>query len=493
MHTPLTLAAAWFAAFLSPTVPTTNPAPTDIRLSSDESKAISAFKKAFRGSKKRPRSVRQRGDALALLDGHDSDKIAAVLAASYLTVHLEVADLDARRIEANKELAELLAGQEFSRRRILPNKEQQRYFELRQQSNQLRLQVDSARELQVALRNRIGALRSAAACKWLVSSVVGAKKYPLPLKIAAARAAGTTDAELLPDLQRALKRSRRPGELIAILDALGLIGKAAEPVAADVIKLLRHKEEAVRERAALALSKIAVPAAITPMIELLARERGMAQERVAAALEILTGQQHGIVVGAWRAWLEAEGAPLLAGRQPLGEGEPSVRKRTAKNYYMGIPQDGKAIVYIIDASGSMKQIVNWQTPSETTSAGGGRREMSRLEACKGELIQALGRLEHGKKFNVVWYSDLPYLHNKTMLVADAQTIKAAQDWVRQLQPTASTNIHDALQMAFGLIGRGKHDKYYGIEIDTVFLLTDGSPTKPDGSLDSTKKIISTLR
>ena len=40
---------------------------------------------------------------------------------------------------------------------------------------------------------------------------------------------------------------------------------------------------------------------------------------------------------------------------------------------------------------------------------------------------------------------------------------------------------------------GANDRNYDLGADTVFLLTDGSPTKPDGSLDSTEKILVACR
>ena len=76
-----------------------------------------------------------------------------------------------------------------------------------------------------------------------------------------------------------------------------------------------------------------------------------------------------------------------------------------------------------------------------------------------------------------------------MLPASKANIARAQEFVRELTHASSTNIHDSLELGFGLAGRGVYDKYYGTELDTIFLLTDGSPTKPDGSLDSTEKIL----
>ena len=69
----------------------------------------------------------------------------------------------------------------------------------------------------------------------------------------------------------------------------------------------------------------------------------------------------------------------------------------------------------------------------------------------------------------------------------------AQEWVRKLQPVSSTNIYDSLRLAFGLTGQGSKDKHYGTDLDTIFLLTDGAPTMPDGQLDSTEKILIAVR
>ena len=44
-------------------------------------------------------------------------------------------------------------------------------------------------------------------------------------------------------------------------------------------------------------------------------------------------------------------------------------------------------------------------------------------------------------------------------------------------------------VSFRFAGRGAHDKYYDLGVDTIFLLTDGTPTTTDGKQDSTEKII----
>ena len=182
----------------------------------------------------------------------------------------------------------------------------------------------------------------------------------------------------------------------------------------------------------------------------------------------------------------------MAGDRELGQGVPSNRKTTNENYYFGIPQEqSDSILYVIDCSGSMKEPV--QLDTGRTSAGGKPEETTRLEACKKELIRALGLLNPKQKFSVIAYNDQPTFFEEKMLPATKANTERAKQFVSALQPNSSTNIHDSLQVGFGLAGRGSNDKYYGLELDTIFLLTDGTPTKPDGTIDSTEQILLGVR
>ena len=60
-------------------------------------------------------------------------------------------------------------------------------------------------------------------------------------------------------------------------------------------------------------------------------------------------------------------------------------------------------------------------------------------------------------------------------------------------PRSSTNLFGGLEEAFKYAGRGSYDKSYGVAADTIFLLSDGSPTagrlqKPDEILAEMRKI-----
>ena len=454
-----------------------------------ETKLVAEFNKAVRSDPRQPTPTAQRLAAVAKLDGLDSAKVAEALAEAYGAVETEILGFETARLAASAEKRQLIAGQENSKSRSLPEKDMQRFNELTAELDRLRAVIDEMRGLQDALADRVGALRSEAARKHLLKKVLGGKRIGLTLQLAAAAAVAHGGAGSVPDIAKALDRAKKVPEKVALIDALAQIGESAGEAADVLLEMLEDEDEVVRERSALALSHLKDLRAIPAMIDLLEREKGMVKKRIAGALEVLTRQEHGDSVGAWRAWYEAEGKSLAAG--DLGGGRPSRAKAFDKdNYYFGLPQDGKGILYIIDASDSMKEPVELKLQ---TTAAAGSNKTTRLEACKNELIRALGQLTADTKFNVVWYNDLPHIWRDSMSLAKKDAVREAQAWVKKLNHSSTTNIHDALQLAFTQVGRGVHDKYYGVELDTIFLLTDGSPTKLDGTFDSTEKILTAVQ
>jgi len=482
-----------------------------------EPNALKAFQRAFFTAKTASPDSARRLAALETLSRFDSEKVAKALLKAFTTVNSEVLALDSQRHALDEELRRMLAGQEYKVRKTLPQGQMNRYRQLKGEMAQLRSDIDARRETMGRVAQTISERRDLRALTWLLRTVSGSKKQPLYLKIKVAQAAGGAGAAGLPALLKATRTAKQPEELAALLTGIGMVGEAARSASSVVIGYLTHKAPMVRERAALALSTICDPKAIAPMIELLGSSFGQSKKRIGAYLEALTRQKHGVSAPTWKRWFAAEGARYLSGEVSLGGGAPSSRKKTTQeNYYFGIPQDGKSIVYIIDSSGSMSAEVQLHLPHskpqnqrgtaaqmEKKPGEGDKKKTTRLEACKAELIRALGLLEPTTMFNVIWYADLPYQFRPAMLPARAGSIKSAQEWVRKLQPNGSTNIHDSMQMGFQLTGQiaGPGEARKGpitgkqrtAAPDTIFLLSDGSPTLPNGEMDSTGKIIESVR
>ncbi|MBL8750824.1 MAG: VWA domain-containing protein [Planctomycetes bacterium] len=458
----------------------------------DEAKPLAAFAKAFAAAAKgkAPPPAAERQAALDGTKGIDSPRATEVFVAGWLDLDADIATNDAQRTAVNEEIAKLIKGQESAPTRTLPKDALDRLKEVQKESAELGDRIADLRKLQSAVGDRIAVAARRDSLLWLLQRVCSQKR-PAPLKLAAARALGAGAVDVMDELVATLSRTKDPTDQIVLLDAFAGAGHAAQAFATPVLALLQSPEDAVAERAALALAKIATPEAIAPMITLLERATGQMKMRVASALEVLTSQQFGSNVGSWQAWWKAEGAGFVAGGKPLGGGTPSHRKDTDKFYYFGIPQgDSSSILYVIDCSGSMKEKVKVETGAAKTEGGA---ETSRLEACKAELSKALGLLRPEQKFAILWYNDQPHWWEKKLQPAAKDVVVRAQAFVKGLSPSSSTNIHDSMQQGFSLVGRGAKDKYYGLELDTIFLLTDGSPTKPDGQLDSTDKILIAVR
>ncbi len=448
--------------------------------------------------------------AVQRLRGYGSPAVAKVVAGAWPKVDKVVKPLLAERAKAEKrvdreyqKVMKLSGGKGFLPGEPVPKNAQSavhKWLMQSRRSSEIRRNITDLATLQDELRLVVSKMRDAAGLTWMLNNVVGSKKHGLVLKVEAIRSAAQLGERMLQEMTAALDKAKKSDELAALIFGIGILGEKAKASAPKLIELMSHGDAGVREQAALALKHMKAPGSIGPMIQLLATTNGHARKRIATVLEILTGQQHGINIGAWQSWFAAEGADYAAGKVPLGNGKASQHEEyNKKNYYYGIPQDGGSIVYIIDCSGSMvvdKDNPEWRPsdrpnhPFPIPAKDGGT---SRSKATKDELIRALGVLSSDKKFNIVWYSHAATLYKKKMVQATPEKVRLAQEWVKGLPADSSTNIYDAVKMAFTLTGRGSFDKSYGVEFDTIFLMTDGKPTLQGVGDDDPMKIVEGAR
>ncbi len=442
------------------------------------------------------------------LKGHGSQEVAKLVAGAWVKVDKQVAPLWKKRAKLEKridreweQILKMTNGKGVWSNRRYPVSVINAYngwAKLSGEAGRLRLDITDLTSLQETLRNVVAAMKETAGLTWMLRSVVGSSKHSLAFKVEAIRSAGRMGQPRLEEMTGALDRARKYDEIAALVFGIAIQGETAKSSAPKLIELLQHVDEGVREQAALALQHMKVGGAIKPMIDLLAREQGHSKKRIAAALEVLTGKQLGVNMTAWQNWYAAEGADYAAGKRPLGQGKPSHHGEfNKKNYYYGIPQDGKSIVYIIDCSGSMvvdKDNPRWGDPEQLRDPiHASNKKNSRSEASKRELNKALGALNANQKFNIIWYNHAATLYKKKMVEATPELVRLAQEWVRGLPAQSSTNIYDAMKMAFTLVGRGSYDKHYSVEFDTIFLLTDGKPTLAGVGDDDPMKIIEGVR
>ncbi|MHC4815727.1 MAG: HEAT repeat domain-containing protein [Planctomycetota bacterium] len=501
-----------------------------------EAQAIKAFKKGFKPSTKALEKAMQGSESLATndrrytaklnerntiaegwkaavyeLDGYGSPAVAKLLADAWVKVDKAVgpawkehAKLDKRVAKEFAKILKLTDGEGIIPKKEYPMKviaAQQNFLLASRRASEVRRNITDLTTLQEALRLVVSKVTNTSGLTWFLENTVGSKKYGLALKVEAIRASANQGAQMISAMIAGLDKAKKPDEIAALVQGLGMLKEQAKAATPKLIELLQSNDAGVREQAALALQHMKAPESIEPMIQVLAREGGLTRKRIAAALEILTGQQHGTNASAWQSWFASEGAAYAAGKVPLGNGKPSAHEEyNKKNYYYGIPQDGKSILYIIDCSGSMvldKDNPQWepndQRPDNPIPIPAENKADSRGEASKRELSRALEQLHSNKTFNIVWYNHAATAFKKKMVPATPDNIKAAQKWLEGLPAYSSTNIYDAVKMAFTFAGRGAFDSAYDVQFEQIFLMTDGKPTLQGVGDDDPMKIVEGAR
>ncbi len=122
--------------------------------------------------------------------------------------------------------------------------------------------------------------------------------------------------------------------------------------------------------------------------------------------------------------------------------------------YYGIDIHAKRMMFIIDHSGSMNEVV----------AGN-----SRLDRAKMELIRTINELPEEAEFAITFYSDNVRPWQSELAQATEINKKQAVESIRKLVPGGMTNTYGALRRSM----------LFDSQLEAVFLLTDGRPTCGD--------------
>jgi hypothetical protein len=344
----------------------------------------------------------------------------------------------------------------------------------------LRWRLQPIREIQELLLKRLMRMNSRPAVGAMLAAVLGKRgRLPWTLSIEFAGRSADASATDLEALLASTSSVRGTGATLLLLRAIEPLGARGRKAGAWVVSLLGHELDDVRAQVVTTLGKLNWPGAIRPLIERLAIEKGEIREHILDALVVLTAVYPGGNAHAWRLWLAKEGAPYLDGTITLGRGKLSMRRRkhdpqaTAGTYF-GLRQQGKAILYAIDISLSMRRSAS----GDGDMGGGESGQKTRWDLCREELAKALRGLEPDTTFNIIGFANHLKIFDKKMKKASKRNVSRAIDWIEGLKLELETNIYDALELSFFLGGRGVRDRYYKPEIDTIYFLSDGAPTMP---------------
>jgi hypothetical protein len=256
------------------------------------------------------------------------------------------------------------------------------------------------------------------------------------------------------------------GDAGAFDDALRALPASSFPVQAAAVEALRrlHRKEAIE-----------------PLIDLLAREDlGEIRTRAHRTLRSLTGEKHGPYAQPWRDWWQGARATFVLPEKPTDVAELT-RPEKGLTFY-GITTFSDRVLFVLDVSGSMLD------PAHPDAAGA-RANDRRIDALRREFAGAVDMLDEKKKFNVLLFNHRVIRYQAGALPGDRPNRDAAKRWASEVEPSSGTNIHDALETAFRLANTAADGKNYLAVFDTIFFMTDGTPTagklqKPDLILEA---------
>jgi HEAT repeat protein len=288
-----------------------------------------------------------------------------------------------------------------------------------------------------------------------------------------------------------------PAVRAAALEGLAALG--AQAGVAPAIAALEDPVWQVRASAVAALGKVRSRDAVGPLIARMQSEEGRLVADIGEALASITGRDFGTRAELWQSFWEAQGEhfviPTDAELARL-RSEQAQRRKTYEGEgtsYHGVDTPSRAIVFVIDVSGSMEALVVEKERFE----GGGYPSFLRIDIVKTELARTLETLEPWVEFNILAFATEVQPWKKALVKANVVNKSSAIDWVNRLVAiggasqedlahaglvgaanleAGKTNSYGALMAALGAPRPGEKDDDYAVAVDTIFFLSDGRPS-----------------
>jgi len=275
----------------------------------------------------------------------------------------------------------------------------------------------------------------------------------------------------------------------------GLAALRAPEVVSLAIKALAHPVWQVRSSAIDALGTVRHLDSVGPLIERMAREEGRLQADIGAALGEITGRTFGQRLDGWQRFWKSYGdrfqiptdAELARLRAKQKERLDEYNPPGAVTFH-GITTPSRSILFVIDVSGSMENLV----VDRERFQDGDYPSMRRMDIVKTELARTIDGLESYVRFNVLAFATDIRSWKKKLVVANVLNKSSSSDFARKLEALGGsskselagvglrgsanleagrTNTYAALMRALGADG-----KSYRVEVDTIFFLSDGRPS-----------------
>ena len=224
-------------------------------------------------------------------------------------------------------------------------------------------------------------------------------------------------------------------------------------------------------------------------------ERGRLEQELLRALKAVSGDDLGQNAANWEAWWKKQkekhggfdpNRPPPRNPKDDEYAPPPSRGKDEPRYY-GRRIFSRAVGFVFDVSGSMDKNIKIAS-SASTKLGDIPTTGTRMDVAKEVLAGAIVKLRPGVRFSLVFFSSnvRPWKGGK-LVPANPGSTKGAASAVRAQPADGETNIHGALKAALGLHEKDTLDPDLDNIPDTVYFLTDGSPTR--GEITSAPELI----
>ena len=119
-------------------------------------------------------------------------------------------------------------------------------------------------------------------------------------------------------------------------------------------------------------------------------------------------------------------------------------------------------------------------------------KIKKIDVLRKEMKKSLAGLPDGSTFNIIAFSSDVRPWKKEPQIRSTKTATDALIWVEKAPVDGGTNIGDALETAFKMMGAGlQKDRNEAPAFDTVFFMTDGKPSV--GKVVDPKQILAAVR
>ncbi|HAK96249.1 MAG TPA: hypothetical protein DCM87_14980 [Planctomycetes bacterium] len=292
--------------------------------------------------------------------------------------------------------------------------------------------------------------------------------------------------ELKKELPKLLKNASAEMRMLAV-DCV----QESKLDVALITPLLGDKDWRVRATAVRAVGRAATADAVTALVKRLGTEdHPRIVDDIADVLTRLTGEDLGRQFPAWDGWWKAnKSKAVLKWRDASELGTLKTRRPTKARTtsYYGLDVSNFAC-FLLDVSKSMQE----QYEGETVTAGKGPRtdvkdksgrkteRKQKIEFARENLMNALSQLAPHVRYNIITFTHEARAWRDGLQENSDELRAEAFEFLDEQQPRGSTNICDALLLAFS-----------DPEVDTIYLLSDGAPTS--GNITDPARMLEEIR